>query len=74
MTDADVDGMAISSLICTFFTIHMPEIVTGGYLYRAVPPLYSFIPKNSKKEVYLTTYYEYCKLYRTSNIRILHYF
>lgn len=59
MTDADVDGMAISSLICTFFTIHMPEIVTGGYLYRAVPPLYSFIPKNSKKEVYLTTYYEY---------------
>ncbi len=77
LTDADVDGAHISTLILTFFYRFMPELITAGKVYKGLPPLYrveyevTIKNKKKKESKYLYNDFELEKFRKNSDYKIL---
>jgi DNA gyrase subunit B len=77
LTDADVDGAHISTLLLTFFYRFMPELISAGKIYKGLPPLYRIeyeATKNNKKKKeskYLYNDFELEKFRNNSDYKIL---
>ena len=61
LTDSDVDGANITSLLCAFFAVHLPDIILEERLYKSVPPLYLLENKGSKAKYYKGVQYLFSK-------------
>jgi len=64
MTDADVDGSHIATLLMTFFFRYMAPVIEGGHLYLAKPPLFELIKAGRKSSIYI---YDEADLDKTIN-------
>ncbi len=77
LTDADVDGAHISTLLLTFFYRFMPELISAGKIYRGLPPLYRIEyettkkNKRSKESKYLYNDFELDKFRKNNDYKIL---
>lgn len=72
MTDSDVDGNRITSLLCTFFVYHMAPLVKAGKVYKSVAPLYKIGDKGKHK--FLLSKKEFIKLFEkrvSENVRLV---
>ena len=72
LSDADIDGYKITSLLCVFFICHMPKIVEAGKLFKSIPPLYELKGKNGKSYVVSKNeYIENCTKLKSEHLTVI---